>query len=509
MEMNLSPEKRGILKDALIMTSILAGASFVGLAFHTIRFLDTNIVVIYLLSVLMTAWLTHSFIFGFISSILATFLFNYLFTPPFYAFSVNDPNYIVTFIVMTFTALITSTLTSQAQKSSLESLKKEMETKALYNLTNHLTDARDIHNISEISTKAISDCFRCNVACLCYDENNTPEQTFLEQVFCAGQIRRETGDIHMIQKQIDSLRTGFYIGDEFYEWPVYGRESILGIIRMPKGPAEKMDEAQSRLFRAMLESTALAMDRFRSAELRMKSREEIIKERYRANLLRAISHDIRTPLASIIGATEMLISITQRGDQGYIQAQSIKQDAEWLHALVENILNLTRIQDGKLEIRKQWEAVEEVVGEAVGQITKRAPDYDVSVRVPDNLFLVPMDAKLIKQVIINLLDNAILHTEPGKEIEVIVHPGRNAQTAEFIVRDRGKGIKEDDLPRIFEVFYTANSKFADAKHGIGLGLAICEAIVKAHDGNIEARNRKGGGAEFIFTLPIKGDRRES
>jgi len=501
--------RKRILQRFFLMTVIFIAASGMGYLFRYINFPDTNIVVVYLLAVLMTAWLTRSFAFGFIASILATFLFNYFFAEPIFTFSVNDPNYTITFIIMTFTALITSTLTSHAKRSALDAQGKEAETKAIYNLTNHLTDAKDVHDIASIAVTAISECFSCNAACLCFDEDNMPEQTFIQQRLGEKQVRREVGDIQEIRHQIESLRTGFNVGDEFYDWPIYGRESILGVLRIPREKSEKMNETQMRLLRSMIESTALAMDRFRSAEQRINSREEIVKERYRANLLRAISHDIRTPLSGIIGTSEMLMSMINEDDPRYDLAQSIQQDADWLCSLVENILNLTRLQDGKLSIKKQREAVEEVIGDAVGHIAKRAPTYEISVSVPDELLLVPMDAKLIIQVIINLLDNAIKHTKPENEIGIIVELNENTNMAEFTVRDRGSGIRKKDLSNIFEVFYTSHSKHADSKHGIGLGLAICDSIVRAHGGSIEVRNRRdGAGAEFIFTLPMEDEQNE-
>ena len=496
--------RKRILQRIYLMTVIFIAASGIGYLFRYINFPDTNIVVVYLLAVLMTAWLTRSFTFGFIASILATFLFNYLFAEPVFTFSVNDFNYIITFITMTFTALITSTLTSHAKRSALDAQEKEAETKAIYNLTNHLTDAKDVHDIASIAVTAISKCFSCNAACLCFNEDNMPEQTFIQQIFGEKQIRREVYDTQEIKHQMESLRTNFDVGDEFYDWPIYGSESILGILRIPKEKSEKMNETQMRLLRSMIESTALAMDRFRSAEQRIKSREEIDKERYRSNLLRAISHDIRTPLSGIIGTSEMLMGMINEDDPRYDLAQSIQQDADWLRSLVENILNLTRLQDGRLSIKKQPEAVEEVIGEAVGHIVKRTPIYEISVSVPDELLLVPMDAKLIIQVIINLLDNAFKHTKPEKKIGIIVELNKNTNMAEFTVRDSGSGIRQEDLPNIFEVFYTSHANHADTRHGIGLGLAICDSIVRAHGGNIAARNRSdGAGAEFIFTLPME------
>jgi two-component system sensor histidine kinase KdpD len=383
-----------------------------------------------------------------------------------------------------------------------EAKEKEAETKAIYNLTNHLTDANGIHDIAGIAAFAISECFSCNAACLCFDEDNMPENTFVQQMLGGEQVRREVADVDEMKHRIESLRTGYDTGAEFTDWPIYGREIILGVIRIPNDSAKSMNEAQMRLLRSMIESAALAMDRFRSVEQRIKSREEIEKERYRANLLRAISHDIRTPLSGMIGTAEMLMGMTGPDDPRCELLRGIQKSAGWLHSLVENILNLTRLQDGKLSVKKQPEAVEEVIGGAISHISARAPEHEISVTMPDELLLVPMDAKLIEQVIINLLDNAVKHTNPEREIGIIVELCENA-TVKFTVRDRGTGIRKADLPNIFMMFYTSSDENTDVKQGMGLGLAICETIVKAHGGSIEARNRKDGpGAEFIFTLPI-------
>ena len=492
------------LYRAILMTAIFLFASGVGYIFRYINFPDTNIVVVYLFAVLMTAWLARSFAYGFIASLLATFSFNYFFAEPVFTFAVNDPNYIVTFVTMTVTALITSTLTSHAQRSAAEAREKEAETMAIYNLTNRLTDAKGMHDIAGIAASAIGECFSRNAACLCFDEANMPENAYVQQILGGGQVRREVADIDDMKRRIESLRTGYDIGAEFTDWPIYGRENTLGVVRIPNEGEKSLNEAQKRLLRSMIESVALAMDRYRSVEQRVKSRDETEKERYRANLLRAISHDIRTPLSGMMGTAEMLIGMTGADDPRYELLQGIQKSADWLHSLVENILNLTRLQDGKLSVDKQREAVEEVIGVAVGHIAARAPDHEISVDVPDELLLAPMDAKLIEQVLINLLDNAVRHTAPKREIGVSAELCDGGGAVKFTVKDRGAGIRKKDLPNIFMMFYTSHAKRADSKKGMGLGLAICETIVKAHGGGIEARNRRDGpGAEFIFKLPME------
>lgn len=487
-----------------LMIILLTAASIIGYIFRFVGFPETNIVMIYLLAVLMTAWLTYGFVFSILASIIATFVFNYFFTEPYFTFNVNDPSYMITFVIMTVIAIITSTLTSHVKQSALSAREKEAETKAIYNLTNHLTDAKDIHDIVCIAIGTISDCFFCKAAMLCFDENGLPEISFIQQVSPEKRVYRKVDDIIEIKHRIEALRMGYDIGPEFYDWPIYGRECILGIIRIPKERAQEMSEVQMRLLHAMIESTAMAMDRFRSSKQRIKAHEEAVEERYRGTLLRAISHDLRTPLSGIMGMSEMLMDMTKSDDPRYSLAKSINEDADWLHSLVENILNLTRLQEGKLILDKQMEAVEEVIGSAVERIAQHEPEHEITVSVPDELLLVPMDAKLIEQVLVNILDNAVKHTSPEAEISVSVTKNENIHSAVFDIKDRGSGIAAKDLSHIFEMFYTSRIKRVDAKRGIGLGLAICDAIIKAHGGNIEAHNRKDGqGAEFIFTLPLE------
>lgn len=493
----------------LLVTFFLGAASCIGYAFQKLGFSETNIVIVYILFVLLSSRLTHGYIFGIISSVASTFAYNYFFTKPHFTFSVDDPGYIITFIIMTITAIITSALTSKIKQNAVEAEEKEIETRALYQLTNHLTDAKDMHEIAKIATSIISDIIMCKVGCLCFDENGMPESSFVQQIDMNQQIYREVDDVMQIKYRIEELRSAYYAGQEFHDWPIYGQESILGIIRIPKENADKLRESQANLLRTMIESTALAMDRFRQTQQRMKSKEEMIQERYRGNLLRAISHDLRTPLSGIMGTAEILMDMSAENEQQFDLIKAIYKDADWLRSLVENILNLTKLQEGKLAINKQFEAIEEIIGSALNHFARRSPEYEITIDIPDKLLLIPMDAKLIMQVLINLLDNAMKHTKEQKEIIIRVNDYEEKGEVEISVIDSGEGIDPVDLPNIFQMFYTSNCRIADAKHGIGLGLSICDAIVRAHGGTIMADNREdNGGAIFKFTLPI-GDKKEN
>lgn len=495
---------KNVFTRSLIILAILCAASMIGFAFRECKLPETNIAIVYLLAVLLATLLAPGYVYGFITSVLSAFAFNYLFMEPYFTFTANAPSYIITFIIMTITAFITSSLASHAKINERKAQERESETKALYALTNRLTDATDIHDIAGIATDEISKVICEKAACLCFDEKGIPEKSFIQQGSDQKQIWREVADSDTVLCRIDGLRAGVEIGNEFYDWPICGKETALGIIRIPSEQAQSLSKAQTRLLRSMIESMALAMDRFRSAQQRIRSREEAENERYRSNLLRSISHDLRTPLSGILGATEILSGMTEKDDRRYELIEGISSDAHWLFSLVENVLSLTRLQDGELVINKQQEAVEEVLGGTVGYMSRRYPEYEIEAHAPDELLLAPMDAKLINQVLINLIDNAIKHTEPPGEISITVSRDTQHNQAVFSVRDTGYGIAQSDLPHIFQMFYTSHASPADSRKGIGLGLAICESIIKAHGGTIVARNRTDTtGAEFIFTLPLE------
>ena len=493
-----------LLRPILVTVLILAAATAVGILFQYLGFPETNIVIVYLLGVLLAARFTPGYVFGIIASIASTFLFNFFFTEPFYTFSVDDSSYIVTFVIMTVTALITSALTSRSNRSISEARQRVEESNEISQLANRLTEAEDVHGIVSTAVQTVSDTLGCNAACLCFDADGNPEKQFLQQKNDEEQIYRSVENAEEIRQHINGLTTDYGIGPEFYDWPIRGQDSILGILRVPCGTAKELTEIQIRMLHSMIDTTALALDRFRSTQEQMEIREEAERERYRGNLLRAISHDLRTPLSGIMGTSEMLMDMTDPDDERHEMAAGIYQDAAWLHSMVENILSLTKVQEGKLMLNREWEPVEEVVGVAVAAVEKREPGREISVSVPDEVLMVPMDGKLIEQVLINLLDNARKHTPIEKEISLTVDTDDPHQNAVFTVSDQGTGIAKDDLPHIFEMFYTTKGKIADAEPGIGLGLTICKSIVNAHGGTITARNRSDGrGAVFTFTLPLE------
>lgn len=496
---------RQMVFETLGSIGSLAAATMFGILFSRAGFPETNVVLLYILAVLVTSCMTRGYVFGILVSVGATFTFNYFFTDPYLTFNVNDPSYMITFAIMTITALISSTLTSRVKENAQKAKERERDTNALYQFTSRMTEAKEEERVARIAVDTISQLMGCQAACLCFDVTGEPQPVFVQMSGEKGIVSRKTEHAERIRRKMELLRGDFEKGEEFFDWPIYGTKQIQGVIRIPSLAASAFTEPQRHFLHSLIDCTALALERIHSMQQQMISRQKMEQERYRGNLLRAISHDLRTPLSGIMGTSEMIMDMSEKTDPRYKLAEGIFKDSHWLHSLVENILSLTRIQEGRLEIKKEMEAVEEIVGGAVAQLESRAPEYEISVTVPDEVLMIPMDGKLMMQVLINLLDNAVKHTNPGEEISISVKKDIQNNRAIFCVADRGEGISTRDLPHIFQTFYTSVLKTADAKKGIGLGLPICETIIKAHGGEIEARNRTDGpGAEFIFHIPLDG-----
>lgn len=496
----MKADKKKKLHDTIITAAALISATVIGAVFSHFELHESNIVISYIFSVLLISRFTNGYLYGILSAVISLLLFNWFFTEPYFTLKVNDPTYFITFGIMMLTAVFTSTLTTKAKQSAEQAREREQESNTLYQITNHLTDAEDNEAIAKVIVTSVSDALKCITAFIFFDENGLPEKTFIQRKNDKSIVRRELKHPEELKRRMEQLHSDVDITEEKYLYPIYGNDSILAVLSIPSDVGEKMTDAQKRMLHSIIESSTLAIERLRSLQEQARSREEATQERYRGNLLRAISHDIRTPLSGIMGTSEMLMSATQNDDPRYLLAENIFKDARWLHDMVENILNLTKLQDGKLVLNKQSEAIEEVIGAALGVMEKRLPERSVDVEMPDNVIMAPMDARLISQVLINLLDNAGKHTPTDKPISIFVTA--DDETVKITVADRGFGIAENDLPNIFKMFYTTSSKIPDAKRGVGLGLAICQSIIEAHKGSITAQNREGGGAEFTFTLPL-------
>lgn len=499
-------KQEGIMKHWNLIVSIFQSvfllilASGIGLLFQAWDFKESNIIIVYLLAVALSAKYGNGHAAGLFSAIASTFLFNYFFTQPYYSLEVDEAGYIVTFLIMTCVSFIISTLTVQMKQSVQIAQKNAREKQILLELMVELNHAKEMEDVAKISIASFSKYLHIDVGCIHLDDDGVLKRTYLQKSE-DDFVYKDVQEYEILLPLIKQYNKPYVVTEEFYDFLIKGNKEVLGIMRIPLKERFLVDETMLQVLTPMLDCIALAMERIQADARHLRFKEEANAQRYRANLLRAISHDLRTPLAGIMGTCEMLKKLLNNKEKEYALSDGIYKDAQWLYGLVENILSLTKLQEGKMQMNCQSEAIDEIVGVALYQFEKRS-EREVKVELPEDIVIIDADAKLLEQVILNLLDNACKHTPKDKTIRICVSCSEKEVTV--CVEDEGEGISEQDISKIFEMFYTTSGKHADASSGIGLGLTICKSIIEAHGGKIYAENRMDiKGARFYFTLPRK------
>ena len=264
-----------------------------------------------------------------------------------------------------------------------------------------------------------------------------------------------------------------------------------------------LDSFENSVLLSILGECALALENIKNAREKEEAAILARNEQLRANLLRAISHDLRTPLTSISGNADNLLANYQKMDDATRKRTftDIYDDSMWLINLVENLLAITRIEGGQVHLTQTVELMDEVVSEALRHINRKSKEHIIHVSSSEELILASIDAKLIVQVIINLLDNAIKYTPPGSVIEIHTEKNKESHQVVVSVSDDGPGIPDDQKPHIFDMFYSGANKIADSRRSLGLGLSLCKSIVTAHGGTIWVTDHDPKGTVFTFTLP--------
>ena len=264
-----------------------------------------------------------------------------------------------------------------------------------------------------------------------------------------------------------------------------------------------IDSFESSILLSILGECAISLENKKIAREKEESELLAKNEKMRANLLRAISHDLRTPLTSISGNADNLLSNGESFDADTKQQiyTDIYNDSVWLTNLVENLLSVTRLEDGNMKLNKSAELIDEIIAEALNHINKRSVEHKITVCESDDIMLVDVDARLIVQVIINIVDNAIKYTPKGSEITISTQ--KKDKMLSVSIADNGNGITDNIKDKVFDMFYTGANKIADSRRSLGLGLALCKTIISAHGGEIAVSDNNPHGAVFTFTLPVK------
>lgn len=473
--------------DSATTLLILIGATTIAFGFKSLGFSDANLIMVFIFGVVLTSVRTGR-LFGVAASVLSVFLYNFFFTEPRYTFAVNDTQYIFTFTVMLAVALIISALTVREKNQARQAAEREQRANVLFRVSRALLTSGSPDAICRKALDQISGAIP-GIPVIVLDRETEQESTV---IYPAGFDGYGSEDQSAFQIPIQ--------GSEAH----YGYLYVHNIDRNP--PLSEEEESLLETFAAQI---SLALDRERILVKHEEAKVRAENDKLRLTILRSISHDFRTPLAGITGASSTLLSNHNNLEEDTKNdlLNSIHDEATWLSHMVENILSLTRVQSAGGVIHKVPEVLDDVLFSAVQRIRTWLEEHDLEVLPPPEVVLVPMEGTLIEQVLINLLGNALQHTPAGTKIRLaaeVLNKNGNA-LVEFTVEDNGPGIPDVSIPTIFELFKQSQASREKNARGVGLGLGICRAIVEAHGGEITASNIPEGGARFSFTLPMEDE----
>ena len=493
-----------LLKTALI----LAGCTAVGFLFSAVGLAITNVVLIYILGVLAVAMVTTGSLYSLLSSLLSVLVFNFFFTEPLYSLR-SSPDYFATFAVMFTAALLTSSLTSRIKAQSIQTANKAYQTEVLLSTSQLLQKAEDKRAILEVAQRQLSRLLEHSV--LHYDVADgeiAPEPVLYPIEGDGGldgvDLARERSVVRWVWRNARHAgrTTRMFPQAHCLYMAVRSEGTVWAIIGIRADNAPAIDEYRKNLMISILDECALAVEKDHMTREKQRMEESARQEALRANLLRSISHDLRTPLTSISGNAALLMeNQDQLSEERRARLYaSIYDDAIWLNGLVENLLTITRTENGSMKLNLQTELAADAVEEALRHMDRDAAKRQITTCLPDEVLMARMDAGLIVQVLVNLLNNAVKYTP--EDAKIVVGVKRAADSALFWVVDDGKGVTPGDEERVFDMFYTGVKRSPDSRRGIGLGLALCKSIVQAHGGEIGVKNVQPSGAKFWFTLPI-------
>ncbi|WP_313581783.1 sensor histidine kinase KdpD [Lacrimispora sp.] len=495
--------------DTVKALSILGGATLLSLLLHRLNIMNQNIIMVYIFSVLLVSRMTEGYWYGVVASAVSVLTFNFFFTEPYYTFNAIQSGYPLTFVIMLLVALITSALTVRMKAEARLAVKREHRTEILYEINKKLLATRGLDRIVALTNDYVAKLFERSIIFFTADPEHGENGEVVQTADDIGSdVLNSAGEkavahwVFLNQKQAGA-GTDTLMGAAAFYMPVISQGKVLAVWGISCGKGNL--DHNTRLFLRMIASqVAMALERQHLSDEQRNMIVESEKEKMRSTLLRAISHDLRTPLAGILGASSVIRENGKMLDENTQDSliANIQEESQWLIRMVENLLSVTRINEDASNLKKSTEAAEEVVGEAVSRIKRRFPQSNIHVHVPEEFLEVPMDGTLIVQVLINLLENAIKYSPADSSIEVRLD--REGTWAKFEVLDRGRGILSEDLPHLFAGYKPNENRSADSSRGMGIGLSICKTIVNAHQGNLEAENRKDGGTVFRFTLPLKG-----
>lgn len=474
------------VKKTIFLLAMFGACMLAAYGLRQIGLRNESVFMVFIVAILVTAIEVRGLLWSLALSLLLVLGYNFFFTPPYFTLMVYDVNYYVTWFVLIAVGIIVSTLAARLQREAASARLNQKTAEWLCRTSIGFLNLSDESDICAYTRRRLNDLLNQAVEV----RLGQPSEEDEAASYCYDA----------------SLAVGcgesYYRDSHYLYLPLKSKNATLGVVCIDCAK-EELDEGERRNTEAAITLAVIALERSALEETAREDRLDIEREKLRNNLLRSVSHDLRTPLTSIAGDADFLLA-----NNGKVDAKTqndmicdISNDAVWLSDMVENLLAMTRVQDGRVPINKTNEAVDDVVSNAMSRTRKRGGEHRFTVDLPDEIVLAPMDGALITQVLVNLVDNAIKHTRPDAKIDVSVR--KVDGVVKFSVSDDGGGIEPDKLEKIFDSFYSIAGDEPAKPKGMGLGLAISRAIVEAHGGGITAENNEQGGATFTFTIPME------
>ena len=494
--------------ELLLTVGILVAATIIGWGFLRLGFANANIIMVYLLGVLLTSTFTGGYTCGVLSAFLSVILFNYFLTEPRLSLAAYGSKYPITFAVMFASALLTCTLATKLKAHAQLSARDAYRTKLLFDMNRQLQKAETPDEVYQMTATQIQKLMQRDVLVypaqgealldgIVYPADGssphsvTKEKQEQDVIRWVWQNRKRAGATTETFAKAKRLYLAIRIGQQVY-----------GVIGIPMEKQTQPDAFTSSILFSILGECALALESLHNAEEKEKAAVLAKNEQLRANLLRSISHDLRTPLTSISGNADTLLhSYNMLDEQTRKQIfTDIYDDAQWLTGLVENLLSITKITDGSVKLHLSDQVVDDIVSEALRHIDRRSAEHHITVDCGDEPLLVRVDAGLIMQVLINLVNNAVKYTPPGSNIRITAIQQEKA--AEICVSDDGPGIPDERKELVFKMFFTGSNLIGDSRRSLGLGLTLYQAIIHAHHNEMTLKDNLPHGCIFSFTLPL-------
>ena len=493
------------VKDYFLTIFIFVICTLIGLLFQKFHFTDTNIVTIYILGVLLTSILTNGYLCSVAGSFLSVFLFCFFLTEPRMSFKTYAVGYPVTFFIMLISSVLTGALAAKLKTHAKLSAQLAFRTQILFDTDRLLQKAKGETEILDVTCTQLLRLLNRNITAYVVENG-----TLSEGKLFSGE-KEDTEDFLIPEEQQIArwvCENRQHAGASTHHFPqakclylaIRSGDNVYGVIGIPL-QKETLDTFEYSILLSVINECALAMENAKNALEKEKNAVMAKNEQLRADLLRAISHDLRTPLCSISGNADMLLGNSDRLDEvtKHQIYSDIYDDSEWLIGVVENLLSITRLNDGRLKFKFTDQLLDEVIAESLRHISRKHDDYKI-VTDCEELVLARMDVRLIMQVLVNLVDNAIKYTPPGSVI--FIRGTKTDGKAQISVEDNGPGIPEEMKTHIFEMFYTGKTTVADSHRSLGLGLALCHSIIEAHEGTLVLTDHDPHGCNFTFTLPL-------